>query len=129
MRKLRSFIFISIITSFLLVGCATPEVASTPSLITTLQGTGDAITDTFLVSGKDGEFEFNVKWSAQGKLFNLFISPYSVDEPSIAGNWDDALQGNMQVSFDSPNPFGTEMGFAIEIIATQNCNWVIEIWQ
>ena len=109
-----------------------PDIAEAPVRILTFQGRDNAITPAFVVKGDEGwPIEFKVVWYATPKdaYFAFDVHSVSVNNPSIAGNPYKVMYGSIPVSFSHPNPFASKGEFVIEVIASSNCKWEIEIWQ
>ena len=136
MKKIALSLFMLIMLGSLLACGSTAEIQA-PSeessiLLATFEGTGEIITPTFIVEGTEGSpIEFEVKWEAvpEDAVFSLDVHFSSVNNPSIAGNPYKVMKGSIPVSFSPPNPFANQGEFVIEVIASNKCNWVVEIWQ
>ena len=112
----------------------TPTTQTEPQLIKEWTGIGDAVTPTFEVTGEDDKpIEFEVRWTAEAAtgenvFFSWTVHFGSASTSPLEGNPYGVLEGSIPVQFYHPNPFATKGEFVIEVIASSNCKWTIEVW-
>ena len=131
-KTLIGIILLILAASLSIGGDCDGDEAAELRLIKTFQGTGDVETASFQVSGEEGKaIEFEVRWTADEATppFSWALHFSSVNTEMIECNAYGVREGTEEIKFYHPNPFSTTATFVFDVLAIDECNWSIEVWQ